>query len=246
MLSIIFFLVAAIYASVGFAGGTSYLALLTIYDVEYLLIPIIALTCNIIVASGNCFNYIRAGNLDLKFLTPYFLGSIPLAYIGGKFQITKDFFQILLFFCLTISSLLLLIQARQYKLTNQIIKKIPFFVAILIGAIIGLVSGIVGIGGGIILSPILFNLKAAQPNKIVMAASLFILINSISGFLGQIQKINDISQLQPYLYLPLAVLLGGQLGNFLNIKILKSHILALLTSLLVLFVAVRLGLKIFF
>lgn len=222
------------------------MALLTIYDVEYLLIPIIALTCNIIVASGNCFNYIRAGNLDLKFLTPYFLGSIPLAYIGGKFQITKDFFQILLFFCLTISSLLLLIQARQYKLTNQIIKKIPFFVAILIGAIIGLVSGIVGIGGGIILSPILFNLKAAQPNKIVMAASLFILINSISGFLGQIQKINDISQLQPYLYLPLAVLLGGQLGNFLNIKILKSHILALLTSLLVLFVAVRLGLKIFF
>jgi len=246
MLSIIFFFVAAIYASVGFAGGTSYLALLTIYDVEYLLIPIIALTCNIIVASGNCFNYIRAGNLDIKFLTPYFLGSIPLAYIGGKFQITKDFFQILLFFCLTISSLLLLIQARQYKLTNQIIKKIPFFVAILIGAIIGLVSGIVGIGGGIILSPILFNLKAAQPNKIVMAASLFILINSISGFLGQIQKINDISQLQPYLYLPLAVLLGGQLGNFLNIKILKSHILALLTSLLVLFVAVRLGLKIFF
>ena len=246
MLSIIFFFVAAIYASVGFAGGTSYLALLTIYDVEYLLIPIIALTCNIIVASGNCFNYIRAGNLDLKFLTPYFLGSIPLAYIGGKFQITKDFFQILLFFCLTISSLLLLIQARQYKLTNQIIKKIPFFVAILIGAIIGLVSGIVGIGGGIILSPILFNLKAAQPNKIVMAASLFILINSISGFLGQIQKINDILQLQPYLYLPLAVLLGGQLGNFLNIKILKSHILALLTSLLVLFVAVRLGLKIFF
>mgnify|MGYP003333474324 FL=1 len=246
MLSIIFFFVAATYASVGFAGGTSYLALLTIYDVEYLLIPIIALTCNIIVASGNCFNYIRAGNLDIKFLTPYFLGSIPLAYIGGKFQITKDFFQILLFCCLTISSLLLLIQARQYKLTNQIIKKIPFFVAILIGAIIGLVSGIVGIGGGIILSPILFNLKAAQPNKIVMAASLFILINSISGFLGQIQKINDISQLQPYLYLPLAVLLGGQLGNFLNIKILKSHILALLTSLLVLFVAVRLGLKIFF
>jgi len=246
MLSIIFFFVAAIYASVGFAGGTSYLALLTIYDVEYLLIPIIALACNIIVASGNCFNYIRAGNLDIKFLTPYFLGSIPLAYIGGKFQITKDFFQILLFFCLTISSLLLLIQARQYKLTNQIIKKIPFFVAVLIGAIIGLVSGIVGIGGGIILSPILFNLKAAQPNKIVMAASLFILINSIAGFLGQIQKFNNISQLQPYLYLPLAVLLGGQLGNFLNIKILKSHILALLTSLLVLIVAVRLGLKIFF
>ena len=246
MLSIIFFLVAAVYASVGFAGGTSYLALLTIYDVEYLLIPIIALTCNIIVASGNCFNYIRAGHLDIKFLTPYFLGSIPLAYIGGKFQITKDFFQILLFFCLTVSSLLLIIQTGQYKLTNEIIKKIPFFIAVLIGAVIGLVSGIVGIGGGIILSPILFNLKAAHPKKIIMAASLFILINSIAGFLGQIQKFNNISQLHPYLYLPLAVLLGGQLGNFLNIKILKSHILALLTSILVLIVAIRLGLKIFF
>jgi uncharacterized membrane protein YfcA len=246
MLSIIFFLVAAVYASVGFAGGTSYLALLTIYDVEYLLIHIIALTCSIIVASGNCFIYIRAGHLDIKFLTPYFLGSIPLAYVGGKFQITKDFFQILLFFCLTVSSLLLIIQTRQYKLTNEIIKKIPFFIAVLIGAIIGLVSGIVGIGGGIILSPILFNLKAAHPKKIIMAASLFILINSIAGFLGQIQKFNNISQLHPYLYLPLAVLLGGQLGNFLNIKILKSHILALLTSILVLIVAIRLGLKIFF
>ena len=103
-----------------------------------------------------------------------------------------------------------------------------------------------GIGGGIILSPILFNFKAAQPKQIVTAASLFILINSIAGFLGQIQKFNNISYLQPYLYLPLAVLLGGQLGNFLNIKILKSHILALLTSLLVLIVAIRLGLKIFF
>ena len=85
MLSILFFIIAIIYASVGFGGGTSYLALLTIFDVEYLFIPIIALACNIIVVTGNCFNYIKAGNFNLKFLTPYFLGSIPLAYIGGKF-----------------------------------------------------------------------------------------------------------------------------------------------------------------
>jgi uncharacterized membrane protein YfcA len=245
MLLILFFLVAVIYASVGFGGGTSYLALLTIYDVEYLFIPIVALTCNIIVASGNCFNYVRAGNLDIKFLTPYFLGSIPLAYIGGKFQISKEFFQILLFFCLTSSGLLLLLQARQYRLKKQIIKKIPFFIAVIIGGIIGLISGIVGIGGGIMLSPILFNLKAAQPKQIVTAASLFILINSIAGFMGQFQKLDNFLQLQPYFYLPLAVLLGGQLGNFLNIKILKSHILAILTSILVLFVSLRLGLKIF-
>jgi uncharacterized membrane protein YfcA len=246
MLPILFFSIATIYASVGFGGGTSYLALLTIFDIEYLYIPIIALICNIIVVAGNCFNYVRAGNLNIKFLTPYFLGSIPLAYIGGTFQITKEFFQILLFFCLMTSGVLLFLQANQYQLKKQIIKKIPFFMAILIGAGIGLISGIVGIGGGILLSPILFNLKAAQPKQIVVAASLFILINSIAGFLGQIQKLDNFLELQPYLYLFLTVLLGGQLGNFLNIKILKSHILAILTSLLVLIVAIRLGLKIFF
>jgi uncharacterized membrane protein YfcA len=242
MLPLLFFIIATTYASVGFGGGTSYLALLTIFNIEYLFIPIIALACNIIVVTGNCFNYIRAGNLNIKFLTPYFLGSIPLAYIGGKFQITKEVFQILLFFCLIISGALLLLQAKQYKLKIQILKKIPFVVGVLIGAAIGLLSGIVGIGGGIMLSPILFNLKAAQPKQIVVGASLFILINSI---VGQIQKLDNLLQLQPYFYLLLAVLLGGQLGNFLNIKILKPHILAILTSILVLFVALSLGLKIF-
>ena len=109
MLPLLFFIIATTYASVGFGGGTSYLALLTIFNIEYLFIPIIALACNIIVVTGNCFNYIRAGNLNIKFLTPYFLGSIPLAYIGGKFQITKEVFQILLFFCLIISGALLLL-----------------------------------------------------------------------------------------------------------------------------------------
>ena len=77
MLPLLFFIIATTYASVGFGGGTSYLALLTIFDIEYLYIPIIALICNIIVVAGNCFNYVRAGNLNIKFLTPYFLGSIP-------------------------------------------------------------------------------------------------------------------------------------------------------------------------
>ena len=121
MLPLLFFIIATTYASVGFGGGTSYLALLTIFNIEYLFIPIIALACNIIVVTGNCFNYIRAGNLNIKFLTPYFLGSIPLAYIGGKFHITKEVFQILLFFCLIISGVLLLLQAKQYKLKIQII-----------------------------------------------------------------------------------------------------------------------------
>ncbi len=97
MLPILFFSIATIYASVGFGGGTSYLALLTIFDIEYLYIPIIALICNIIVVAGNCF-HLEGGNLNIKFLN-LSKDSIPLAYIGGTFQITKEFFQILLFFC---------------------------------------------------------------------------------------------------------------------------------------------------
>jgi uncharacterized membrane protein YfcA len=140
-----------------------------------------------------------------------------------------------------------LVHSIQKPVQSFLILQLPisFVVGVLIGAAIGLLSGIVGIGGGIMLSPILFNLKAAQPKQIVVGASLFILINSISGFLGQIQKLDNLLQLEPYFYLLLAVLLGGQLGNFLNIKILKPHILAILTSILVLFVALSLGLKIF-
>ena len=98
MLPILFFSIATIYASVGFGGGTSYLALLTIFDIEYLYIPIIALICNIIVVAGNCFNYVRAGNLNIKFLTPYFLGSIPLAILVEHFRLQKNFFKFYCFF----------------------------------------------------------------------------------------------------------------------------------------------------
>ena len=109
----------------------------------------------------------------------------------------------------------------------------------------GFVSGVVGIGGGIFLSPILFLLRAAKPKHIVTAASVFILINSVSGVVGQLTKSNTLNAIPEYAYLILAVLIGGQLGNFLNLKILSAKILALITSLLVLFVAVRMGVNIF-
>ncbi len=81
ILSILFFVTAILYSSVGFGGGSTYLALLFIWGVPYFILPLIALVCNIVVVSGNCFNYIRTGNLNLKLLTPYLIGSIPLALI---------------------------------------------------------------------------------------------------------------------------------------------------------------------
>ena len=118
-------------------------------------------------------------------------------------------------------------------------------ISIFIGGLLGFVSGAVGIGGGIFLSPILFLIKAGKPKHIVTAASVFILINSISGIIGQLTKNTVLSEIQNYWYLLIAVLIGGQIGNFLNIKIFPTRILALVTAILVLFVATRMGFKIF-
>ena len=114
---------------------------------------------------------------------------------------------------------------------------------IIIGGILGFISGVVGIGGGIFLSPILFLIKAGKPKHIVTASSLFILINSISGIGGQLTKNLNFSDMYGYFYLLIAVLIGGQIGNYLNLKILPTRVLALITSALVLFVALRIGFK---
>ena len=243
LLSILFFITASIYSSVGFGGGSTYLALLLIWGVPYSIFPLIALSCNIIVVSGNCFNYIRAGNLNFKLLAPYLIGSIPLAFIGGSLPVDKKDFEIILFLVLIIAGLLLLLNFNSYNDRKKIYKTIPYPISILIGGILGLISGIVGIGGGIFLSPILFLLKVAKPKHIITAASLFILINSVFGIIGQLTKSLSFSEVYDYFYLLIAVLIGGQLGNYLNLKIFPASVLALITSALVLFVAVRMGLK---
>jgi len=243
ILSILFFVTAALYSSVGLGGGSTYLALLVIWGLPYTIFPIIALSCNIIVVSGNCFNYIRAGNLNFKLLVPYLIGSIPLAFIGGSLPIEKNIFEILLFIVLIIAGCLLLLNFKSYDDKKESYKDIPCLISIIIGGILGFISGIVGIGGGIFLSPILFLLKVARPKHIVTSASLFILINSIFGIIGQLTKNSVLNEVQDYFYLLIAVLIGGQLGNYLNLKIFTNRLLALITAALVLFVALRLGLK---
>ena len=245
ILSILFFVTAILYASVGFGGGSTYLALLLLWGVPYFIFPVIALTCNIIVVSGNCFNYIRAGNLNLKLLIPYLVGSIPLAFIGGSLPIEKEFFEIFLFVILMVAGILLLFKFNSYNSKIETFRKIPIVVSIFIGGILGFVSGVAGVGGGIFLSPVLFLLRAGKPKHIVTSASLFILINSLSGIFGQLTKSTVLTEIQNYWFLFLAVLVGGQIGNFLNLKIFPTRILALVTASLVLFVAVRMAFKIF-
>jgi len=245
LLAILFLATAILYSSVGFGGGSTYLALLLIWGVPYFIFPVIALSCNIIVVSGNCFNYIRAGNLNFKLLIPYLIGSIPLAFIGGSLPIEKRLFEILLFLVLSAAGILLLLNFKSYDDEEENYRKIPIPVSILIGGVLGFISGIVGIGGGIFLSPILFLIRAGRPKHIVTTASLFILINSVFGIFGQLTKNAVINEIPNYWYLLVAVLIGGQLGNFLNLKIFPTRILALVTAILVIFVALRMGFKIF-
>ena len=244
ILTIFFFITAILYSSVGFGGGSTYLALMLIWDIPYYIFPIIALFCNIIVVSGNSINFIRAGNINIKLVLPYLVGSVPFAFFGASLSIDKDLFEIILFIILIIAGFFLLVESRSYNQKNIKINQVSKFISILIGSIIGFFSGLVGIGGGIFLSPLLFLLKAGYPKNITSSASIFILVNSIFGVGGQLTKEIVLSEFLNYWPLFLSVLIGGQIGNFLNIKFLSNKVLAFMTSLLVIFVAVRMGIRI--
>jgi uncharacterized membrane protein YfcA len=173
------------------------------------------------------------------------MSSVPLAFIGGSLSIDKQIFEILLFTILTLAGVLLLLKFQSFDQNIEVYKKIPIILSLLIGASIGFVSGVVGIGGGIFLSPILLLIRVDKVKNIATASSLFILINSLSGLAGQFTKASTINGIFDYWPLFLFVLLGGLLGNYLNLKIFPARILALVTSVLVIFVAIRMGLKLF-
>jgi uncharacterized membrane protein YfcA len=243
ILSIFFLITSILYSSVGFGGGSTYLALMLIWEIPFYIIPILALCCNIVVVSGNSINYVRSGNLNLNLLVPYLVGSIPFAFFGASISISKELFEIILFIILFIAGILLLIKNKSYDNDQIKINSIPKAVSIFIGSVIGFVSGIVGIGGGIFLSPILFLMKAGYPRHIATAASLFILINSIFGVAGQLTKNIVFDEFLNYWPLFLCVLFGGQIGNLLNIKFLSNKTLTIITSMLVIFVSIRMGIR---
>ena len=243
ILSILFFITAILYSSVGFGGGSTYLALLLIWEIPYYIFPVIALVCNIFVVSGNSFNYIKAGYFNSKLLYPYLIGSIPFAFLGASISINKDLFEILLFFILFIAGIFLILESKSFNKDQIEIRQVSKVISIFIGSIIGFISGLVGIGGGIFLSPILFLIKAGYPKHITSTASIFILINSVFGVAGQLTKDIVLNEFLNYWPLFLIVLIGGQIGSFLNIKFLSNKLLALITSFLVIFVAIRMGFR---
>lgn len=215
-----FFVVALIYSSVGFGGGSSYLALLAlpIFGIAFPVIRSTALFCNIIVVTGGAFIFYKEGKLSFKEVWPYLISSIPFAYIGGFWPIKQSTFFILLGLTLLVVPFLLWFQAE--KTNESLNPKLPEtnLLKIVMGGAIGLLSGLVGIGGGIFLSPVLHFLRWSDAKRISALASVFILVNSIGGLAGQFKR--GIPELSWEFLVPLllAVLVGGQIGSRLGAR----------------------------
>jgi len=233
ILIISFFFVALVYSSVGFGGGSMYLALLAqpfFGLASDTTIKPVGLLCNIVVVTGGTIIFHRAGKIKLKEIWPFIAASIPLAFVGGYWKLKEDIFFILLGFTLLIASFFLWIKPKTDKPESNVVSG-----KILLGGGIGFLSGLVGIGGGIFLSPILHLLNWFDAKKISALASIFILVNSISGLLGQFTAgVNFNWQLITPLLI--AVLLGGQIGSRLGAKHFNTVYIRRITA-LVIFVA---------
>ena len=241
-----FFVVAALYAAVGFGGGSTYNALLVLHGTDYRILPAIALACNIIVVSGGLWRFSKAGLASPRALMPFLIASIPAAWIGGRLPVSETIFIGLLGSALLLSGLRLLFQSRaevSSQDAGEDARQTPLAIALVSGGGIGLLSGVVGIGGGIFLAPVLYWLRWDTPRKIAAACSLFILANSAAGLSGQLMKLSDtalLSLAMPYWPLLPAVFIGGQIGSWLAAQRLNPAYLKRLTAVLILYVAVRL------
>ncbi|HQQ82869.1 MAG TPA: sulfite exporter TauE/SafE family protein [Cyclobacteriaceae bacterium] len=229
-----FFIIALVYSSVGFGGGSSYLAVLAL-PVVGLAFPVIrstALFCNLIVVTGGLIVFYREGKLSLRDAWPYLLGSVPMAYIGGKWPIQEQTFFILLGFTLVVVPFLLWFQPEVNQADSG--RQASPVVKGLIGGAVGLLSGLVGIGGGIFLSPILHFLRWSEARRISALASLFIFVNSIGGLAGQFRR--GIPDFDPGFLVPLllAVFLGGQIGSRLGVKTFNPIYIKRITAVLIL------------
>ncbi|NCT09394.1 MAG: sulfite exporter TauE/SafE family protein [Flavobacteriia bacterium] len=235
---LLFFTIAILYASVGFGGGSSYLAILALTDIAYTEMRATSLLCNILVVSGNVLLYHQQKNIDFKKIIPLVILSIPLAYFGGYLKITQNFFFILLGFILLIASIIMWI-SKKIVSDKEISTKPNLKKNLLYGGFIGFISGMVGIGGGIFLAPLLHLTNWDSPKKIAATASIFILVNSLAGLGGQISNPDFSLNWNLTFILLVSVFIGGQIGNRISSKFFTPNFLKKATAILIAFVSLR-------
>ncbi len=235
---ILFFTVAILYSSVGFGGGSSYLAILALTGIVFTQIRATSLLCNIVVVTGNVFLFYRQKEIDFKKIIPLVLLSIPLAFLGGYLKISQQFFFILLGFTLLFAAITMWLSKRIISSDKNNNNAKPLKNASY-GGIIGFISGMVGIGGGIFLAPLLHLTNWDTPKKIAATASFFILVNSIAGFIGQYSNPNFSIDWSLTSTLLITVFIGGQIGSRISHKFLTPTQLKKATAILIAFVSIR-------
>lgn len=255
-LILLFFLTALLYASVGFGGGSTYNAVLIMSGADRAVLPLVALACNIVVVSANVVRYWRANILTFERYIPLIILSVPMAWLGGSLPISQKLFIGLLAMALLFAGARLLwhslanptlanpkVPSTDFSIDDNRLGSVP---TALIGGGVGFYAGLVGIGGGIFLAPILYFARWGSAKAIAAACSFFILVNSASGMAGQYSKLSDQGQLEAaYAYWPLlpAVFLGGLIGNYLGVFKIPEVWIKRLTAILILYVALQLCLE---
>lgn len=235
-----FFLTALLYASVGFGGGSTYSALLSLAGFDYRLLPVISLCCNVVVVSGSTVRFARAGVTPWKQALILSLIAAPLAFLGGRTPIKEATFLLLLAISLIVAGLALLLPRRETaaQSPSAFARWMP-----LAAAPLGYLAGLTGIGGGIFLAPLLHFTRWANARAIAATTSLFILINSLSGLYGQAIK-NGAGAfgeaLSGALPLLIAVVIGGQIGSLLALRFLPEKVIRWLTAALTIWAGTRL------
>jgi len=241
-LAFLFLFVALAYSSVGFGGGSTYNALLVLADFDFRAIPLISLTCNLLVVSGGVYHFHKTRQLEVRALAPFVLLSVPCAWLGGRIPVTEQFFVGLLGLALLFAGVQTLGGSFRRGKPRRGLHINPWLIGLPSGALIGLLSGVVGIGGGIFLSPLLYFTTRREPREIAALASGFILVNSFAGLTGQLMKY-EASPSMIWLNawpLYLAVIAGGQVGSRLSAKLLPQFWVQRLTAGLIIYVALRL------
>lgn len=232
-----FAVIAFVYASVGFGGGSSYTALLAVSGMSAAAIPVLSLGCNLVVAGGGSLRFFRAGHFPVRRMGPLLLLSLPAAFVAGSYRLAPGTYLLLLGLALATASLLLMLRAPSKE--EKPLRPFPLSIALVVGGALGTLSGLTGIGGGIYLSPLLMLRRWATPKEAAATASLYILLNSLAGLAGQLSKPGAREALHLLPGLIIAVLIGGSLGSSFGAGKLPARRLRQLTAILIGLVAVR-------
>ena len=213
LLMLIFFGVALAYSAVGLGGGSSYTALLAIFGVGYIAIPTISLTLNLLVTTVGSFNFIRKKHGRISLILPFFIGSIPMSYIGGSLKLPQEVF----YWFLLVSLVFVALRIYFWRITSIALhlgKAQKVSLSLISGSALGLIAGIVGIGGGIYLVPLIIILGLGSEKEAAACGSVFIWVNSLSGVAARLRHHPvDLTEMLPLI---IAVLIGGAVGSHLG------------------------------